>query len=68
METYQSHYSLDVNETDYGKNITVSGWVEDIRNIGSIAFILDRLWKIVWVKLKCLKPAFFKIKIISVTV
>ena len=42
MELYRSHYSKDVTEKDYGKLITISGWVEDIRNIGSIAFIIIR--------------------------
>ncbi len=42
METYRSHYSLEVTEENYGKTITVAGWVEDIRNIGSIAFIILR--------------------------
>ena len=42
MESYRSHYSKDVTSKDHGKNITVSGWVEDIRNIGSIAFIIVR--------------------------
>ena len=42
MESYRSHYSKDVTTKDYGKNITVAGWVEDIRNIGSIAFIILR--------------------------
>jgi len=42
MESYRSHYSKDVTEKDYDKLITISGWVEDIRNIGSIAFIIIR--------------------------
>ena len=42
MEIYRSHYSLEVTEENYGKTITVTGWVEDIRNIGSIAFIILR--------------------------
>ena len=42
MESYRSHYSKDVTKKDYGKSITVSGWIEDIRNIGSIAFIILR--------------------------
>jgi len=40
MESYRSHYSKDVTEKEYGKLVTISGWVEDIRNIGSIAFII----------------------------
>jgi len=42
MQSYRSHYSKDVTKKDYDKSITVSGWVEDIRNIGSIAFIIVR--------------------------
>jgi len=42
MESYRTHYSKDVSSKDYGKNITVAGWVEDIRNIGSIGFIILR--------------------------
>jgi len=42
MQSYRSHYSKDVAKKDYDKSITVSGWVEDIRNIGSIAFIIIR--------------------------
>jgi len=42
MKSYRSHYSLDVTSKEYEKNITVAGWIEDIRNIGSIAFIIIR--------------------------
>lgn len=42
MKSYRSHYSKDVTIKDHGKTITVAGWVEDIRNIGSIAFIILR--------------------------
>jgi len=42
MESYRTHYSKDITEKEYGKLITISGWVEDIRNIGSIAFIIIR--------------------------
>lgn len=42
MELFRSHYSKDVTSKDHGKIITVAGWVEDIRNIGSIAFIILR--------------------------
>ncbi|MCK5636175.1 MAG: aspartate--tRNA(Asn) ligase [Thermoplasmatales archaeon] len=42
MESYRSHYSKDVSSKEHGKTITVAGWVEDIRNIGSIAFIILR--------------------------
>ena len=39
---YRSHYSKDVTKRDFNKSITVAGWIEDIRNIGSIAFIILR--------------------------
>jgi aspartyl-tRNA synthetase len=42
MESYRSHYSKDITSKDYNNTITVAGWVEDIRNIGSIAFIILR--------------------------
>lgn len=42
MRKYRTHYSTDVKEKDYGKDIFVSGWVEDIRNIGSLAFVILR--------------------------
>lgn len=42
MKSLRSHYSMDVTSKDHGKAITVAGWVEDIRNIGSIAFIILR--------------------------
>src|SRR4030042_1612551 len=42
MESYRTHYSKDVSSKEYGKNITVAGWVEDVRNIGSISFIILR--------------------------
>ena len=42
METLRTHYSTDVTSKEYGKTISVAGWIEDIRNIGSIAFIILR--------------------------
>jgi aspartyl-tRNA synthetase len=42
MESLRTHYSKDVTSKEYDKKITVAGWVEDIRNIGSIAFIILR--------------------------
>ena len=37
MEKIRSHYSLDVTSEEYGKTISVAGWVEDVRNLGSLA-------------------------------
>ncbi len=42
MESLRTHYSIDVTSKEFGKTISVAGWVEDIRNIGSIAFIILR--------------------------
>jgi len=42
MKEFRTHYSLDVSSKDFDKTICVAGWVEDIRNIGSIAFIILR--------------------------
>lgn len=42
MDRLRTHYSIDVNEEFYDKNISLAGWVEDVRNIGSIAFIIIR--------------------------
>lgn len=42
MESYRTHYSKEVTSKEYSKTITVSGWIEDIRNIGSIGFIILR--------------------------
>jgi aspartyl-tRNA synthetase len=42
MKIFRSHYSKDITNDYYGKEVIVSGWIEDIRNIGSIAFIILR--------------------------
>ncbi len=42
MKSYRSRYSTEVTTKDYEKSITVAGWVQDIRNIGSIAFLILR--------------------------
>lgn len=62
MESYRSHYSKEVTTTDHGKTITVAGWVEDIRNIGSIAFIIlrDRKGTLQVTALKKEKPDLFQ--------
>ena len=39
---YRSRYSKEVTQKDYDKQVTVAGWIEDIRNLGSIAFIILR--------------------------
>jgi aspartyl-tRNA synthetase len=42
MDQYRTHYSLDITKKDFDTNVTVGGWIEDIRNIGAIAFIILR--------------------------
>lgn len=38
----RTHYSDEVGSDSYGKHITVAGWIEDIRNLGGIAFVILR--------------------------
>ncbi|HEC76846.1 MAG TPA: aspartate--tRNA(Asn) ligase [Thermoplasmatales archaeon] len=38
----RSHYCSEVDENVYGRKIRIAGWVEDIRNLGGIAFIIIR--------------------------
>ena len=42
MEVLRSHYSKEVSEKNYNQTISVAGWVEDIRNLGAVAFIILR--------------------------
>lgn len=42
MGRYRTHYSLDIKPEDDGKEVRVAGWIQDIRNLGSIAFIILR--------------------------
>ena len=62
MESYRSHYSKDVTTKEHGETITVAGWIEDIRNIGSIAFIIlrDRKGTLQVTALKKESPALFE--------
>jgi len=39
---YRNRYSKEVTQKDYNKQVTIAGWIEDIRNLGSIAFIILR--------------------------
>jgi len=68
MKSYRSHYSKDVTVEDLGKKITVAGWVEDIRNIGSIAFIIirDRKGTLQVTGLKKQHPELFE-KLVSIS-
>jgi nondiscriminating aspartyl-tRNA synthetase len=39
---YRSHYSKEISKKEYNSSVTVAGWVEDIRNLGSIGFLILR--------------------------
>lgn len=39
---YRTHYSKEISRNEYNSSVTVAGWVEDIRNLGSIAFLILR--------------------------
>jgi nondiscriminating aspartyl-tRNA synthetase len=39
---YRNYYSKDISKTEYTSNVTVAGWAEEIRNLGSIAFLILR--------------------------
>ncbi len=39
---YRSHYSKEISQKEYNSSVTVAGWVEDVRNLGSIAFLILR--------------------------
>jgi nondiscriminating aspartyl-tRNA synthetase len=39
---YRSHYSKEITKKEYDSSVAVAGWVEDIRNLGSIAFLILR--------------------------
>ena len=39
---YRSHYSKEITKKEYNSSVAVAGWVEDIRNLGSIAFLILR--------------------------
>ena len=38
----RTHYAADVSTDDCGNTISIAGWIEEIRNLGGIAFILLR--------------------------
>ena len=67
MNQYRTHYSKDVKKKDYNQSIKVAGWVEDIRNIGSIAFIIlrDKKGTLQITILKKQNPDLFK-KLVSI--
>ncbi len=62
MKNLRTHYSQDVSSKEHGKKISVAGWIEEIRNIGSIAFIIirDKKGTLQVTGLKKEHPAIFK--------
>jgi len=59
----RTKYSSEITENDYNKNVVVAGWVQDVRKLGSIAFIQlrdrDGIIQVTALK-KELKPELFK--------
>jgi aspartyl-tRNA synthetase len=58
----RTHYSQNIDTKDYGSTVTVAGWIEDIRNLGGIAFLIlrDKTGKIQVTVLKKENPELFK--------
>ena len=42
IEKYRTHYSKEIGKKEYNSIVSVAGWIEDIRNLGSIAFVILR--------------------------
>ena len=62
MNMLRSHYSKEIGKKDYGKEIAVAGWIEDIRNLGGIAFVIlrDRYGRMQTTAIKKQNPELFK--------
>jgi len=62
MNMLRTHYSSEVSKKDYGKKIAIAGWIEDIRNLGGIAFIIlrDRYGRMQVTAIKKQDPELFK--------
>jgi len=58
----RTHYSKNIDTKEYGSTVTVAGWIEDIRNLGGIAFLIlrDKTGKIQVTVLKKENPELFK--------
>ena len=39
MNNYRSHYCSQLNSDNLGENITLSGWVDTIRDHGNLIFV-----------------------------
>jgi aspartyl-tRNA synthetase len=59
---YRSHYAKEISKKEYNSSIAVAGWVEDIRNLGSIAFLIlrDKTGTLQLTILKKKSPEFFE--------
>ncbi|GIU72182.1 MAG: aspartate--tRNA(Asn) ligase [Candidatus Nitrosocaldaceae archaeon] len=42
MDIHRSHYISDINEDMTGEKVRITGWVEDIRELGAITFLIIR--------------------------
>lgn len=41
-EIHRTHYNNQINESIIGSNVRIAGWIEDIRDIGNLGFIILR--------------------------
>ena len=39
METYRTHNCGQIRKEDIGKKVKIAGWVQGLRNLGSLVFI-----------------------------
>jgi len=62
MNMLRSHYAMDVSPEMNGEKVRVAGWIEDIRNLGGIAFIIlrDRSGRMQITAIKKQNPEIFK--------
>ncbi len=40
MNIHRTHYTSDINENIIGERVRIAGWVSDIRDLGSITFLI----------------------------
>jgi aspartyl-tRNA synthetase len=59
---YRSHYSKEISKREYNSSVAVAGWIEDVRNLGSIAFLIlrDKTGTLQLTILKKKSPEFFE--------
>ncbi|MDQ3868199.1 MAG: OB-fold nucleic acid binding domain-containing protein, partial [Thermoproteota archaeon] len=41
-DIHRSHFTNDLNENLVGQKVKIAGWIEDIRDIGKLAFLIIR--------------------------